>query len=89
MTFRRATGGVQHRMVPPRFGCGASSNLPVDYPRVNQFPEWFTPTRGKKYRFVDCNQKTKVEISGEKLIDGIEINSAGGEACFVISDAHK
>lgn len=32
--------------------------LPVDYPRINQFPEWFTVEAGRSYR---------VEVGGEKV----------------------
>ncbi|MDB4583337.1 hypothetical protein N9164_09310, partial [Draconibacterium sp.] len=31
-------------------------NLPIDYPRINQFPEWFTAKEGEEYSIVSSNK---------------------------------
>ncbi len=30
-----------------------SMKMPLDWPRISQFPEWFTVDPGKKYRISD------------------------------------
>ncbi len=52
--------------------------LPMDYPRLNQFPEWFTAERAKRYKLAFENGE-ETEVSGENLWQGIEIRSKGGE----------
>lgn len=47
--------------------------LPLDYPRINQFPEWFTAKRGERYRVQLDDQATKA-VSGSKLIAGLPLN---------------
>ncbi len=47
--------------------------LPIDWPRINQFPEWFTVKKELKYNLVDFDQKSISKYSGDHLINGIEI----------------
>jgi hypothetical protein len=54
-------------------------HLPVDYPRINQFPEWFTVADLENYELIDYNKKTKTQKSGAELRNGIELNINGGE----------
>lgn len=51
-------------------------HMPMDYPRINQFPEWFTVAADGKYRVTIG--KDSVEIVGSKLIEGypVEINDS-------------
>lgn len=58
-------------------------HLPIDYPRINQFPEWFTVTSLKKYELIDYNKKIKSQITGIELRAGIEMNINGGEAYHI------
>ena len=48
--------------------------LPVDWPRINQFPEWFTASAGKRYRVTDVEEGTSREVDGSALINGLEIS---------------
>lgn len=48
-------------------------NMPSDYPRLNQFPEWFTVSAEAVY--VD---EAGTEYSGETLLKGLEVNVAKG-----------
>lgn len=59
-------------------------HLPVDYPRINQFPEWFTVEDQKNYKLTDYNKKTDTQISGEELRKGIELNLIGGESYYIV-----
>jgi len=43
--------------------------LPLDYPRINQFPEWYTPEAGDRYEAVSRGRSTT--YTGRELHDGI------------------
>ena len=59
-------------------------HLPIDYPRINQFPEWFTVNGEKQYELTDCNKKTKTRISGMELKNGIDLNIGSGEKYYIL-----
>lgn len=59
-------------------------HLPIDYPRINQFPEWFTVINQKNYKLIDYNKKTKTRITGAELRSGIKLNINGGESYNII-----
>ncbi|MBP1674376.1 MAG: hypothetical protein H6Q24_514, partial [Bacteroidetes bacterium] len=59
-------------------------HLPVDYPRINQFPEWFTVEDQKDYKLTDYNKKAKTQITGEELRKGIEMSLSGGEGYHIV-----
>ena len=63
-------------------------NLPVDYPRINQFPEWFTVDPLANYLITACKSKLSGTCSGTKLLDGIPIKIQDGER-FIISIQRK
>lgn len=48
-------------------------NLPIDYPRINQFPEWFTVTGGVEYKVVCSQKELSGKYSGEQLLEGIPV----------------
>ncbi|MFH1965880.1 MAG: hypothetical protein ABIJ42_10125, partial [Acidobacteriota bacterium] len=60
--------------------------LPIDWPRINQFPEWFTVSAGDRYS-VDLNSgETLHSYTGKQLREGIELTiEAGEEKQFVIT----
>jgi hypothetical protein len=64
-------------------------HLPIDYPRINQFPEWFTVSREKKYEFTNFSKKTKTRISGIELRNGIQMNLRRGEMCYILMEEIK
>jgi len=47
--------------------------LPLDYPRINQFPEWFTVVAGKRYTVGDR------KFTGKELAAGIPITLEPGK----------
>jgi len=54
-------------------------NLPMDYARLNQFPEWFTVELESQYK-VNISQKGKsktLAVKGKNLLTGLEISLKG------------
>jgi len=58
-------------------------NMPLDWPRINQFPEWYTVSPGKMYDVsLDHSGSRKVDTkvySGEELAKGLPIKLQAGE----------
>lgn len=52
----------------------AVMHMPVDWPRINQFPEWFTADPKKKYKLLNEKGKLLRTISGEQLLQGISLD---------------
>ncbi len=46
-------------------------HLPIDYPRINQFPEWFTVEEEGRYEITDVEADGRRVVSGKELLDGI------------------
>lgn len=57
--------------------------LPIDYPRINQFPEWFTVQPEKSYSVVSSNPKLSGKYTGKQLLEGIDMKLKGGEQLVV------
>lgn len=47
--------------------------LPVDWPRINQFPEWFTVSDDDRYNVIDVDANKIGSYSGKQLIEGIRV----------------
>ena len=60
------------KLDPPRHK--TIMNMPLDYPRINQFPEWFTVSEGKEYA---VGGQT---IPGEELLEGLPFELTAGQA---------
>ena len=58
-------------------------NLPVDYPRINQFPEWFTADPQANYRITASDPKLSKTYSGGSLLEGIPIKLRSGERLII------
>ncbi len=58
-------------------------NLPIDYPRINQFPEWFTAKKGEEYSIVSSQKEITGKYTGSQLLKGIPIKLKGGEQVIV------
>lgn len=54
-------------------------NMPIDYPRINQFPEWFTAHKNEKYTVHDLTAGNTNRYSGKDLQNGLEIELKPGE----------
>ncbi|MBK8977773.1 MAG: hypothetical protein IPM29_17840 [Planctomycetes bacterium] len=47
-------------------------HLPLDYPRINQFPEWFTIDAGRRYTVTSTGTAPR-ELSGTELLAGLPV----------------
>ncbi|MFV1967273.1 MAG: hypothetical protein ACC628_17735 [Pirellulaceae bacterium] len=54
-------------------------HLPIDYPRLNQFPEWCVAEDERVYSLRDLNDGTRHELTGRDLQAGVEVNLISGE----------
>ncbi len=59
-------------------------NLPLDYPRINQFPEWFTAAAGKTYTVENLTTGIKARYDGAKLIAGIPLSLQPGRETRIV-----
>jgi hypothetical protein len=50
-------------------------NLPMDYPRINQFPEWFTVEAERNYTVYVGSRKNRKTYSGRELSEGLSVQS--------------
>lgn len=57
-------------------------HLPLDYTRINQFPEWFTVRPEAKYE-VKVNDGERRTVKGAKLVEGLPVKLVVGEAMMV------
>jgi len=57
-------------------------HMPLDWPRINQFPEWYTVSPGKKYEVsmgTPGSREKRGIYSGEKLARGLSVKLTPGE----------
>ena len=59
-------------------------HLPLDYPRINQFPEWFTAQAGARYEVRNAVSGEKQMRTGKELLDGITVSLKAGEEMRLI-----
>lgn len=59
-------------------------NMPFDWPRINQFPEWFTPEKNANYELIDFRKEGEQTFSGQQLKDGISLSLPKGVNQFVL-----
>ena len=59
-------------------------HLPIDWPRINQFPEYFTIEPGKNYRIRMENNRKEEVISGDELRDGYRLKLRKGQKIRMI-----
>ena len=52
-------------------------HLPMDYPRINQFPEWFTVQAGSRYAIRDGSGPGRSH-TGRQLMKGLPLSLGGG-----------
>ncbi len=59
-------------------------NLPFDYPRINQFPEWFVAESDKRYTVKTCQSNTKETFTGSELAKGINVHLKDDSITYLI-----
>lgn len=57
-------------------------HYPVDYPRINQFQEWFTVDDSKKYSITNMNSNKTFVLSGKALAKGWGVEVKPGEDLY-------
>lgn len=62
--------GARHRM---------HLGLPMDWPRMNQFPEWFVVDPEGRYVVEDVGAGQRTEVRGQTLLDGLPVRVPEGE----------
>ncbi|NQV33173.1 MAG: hypothetical protein HQ515_10790, partial [Phycisphaeraceae bacterium] len=68
----------QGRIVFDRPRHAAVMHLPLDWPRINQFPEWFTVQSGTDYVVQDCVTGHGQVYTGAGLYRGLEMSVKAG-----------
>ena len=58
--------------------------LPIDYPRLNQFPEWFTAEAGKQYTVRNLPGDSHRELTGRQLRAGVPVTLKPGSAVRLV-----
>ena len=56
--------------------------LPSDFPRINQFPEWFTASPDETYVWRQAGEPAQ-EIEGQTLIEGVPLELGGGSEAII------
>jgi hypothetical protein len=60
-------------------------HLPLDWPRINQFPEWFTVEAERNYTVQDQTSNSQTARTGRQLQAGLDITlDAKAEKCLII-----
>jgi hypothetical protein len=54
-------------------------HLPIDYPRINQFPEWFTAEDEMEFAVVSSQKSLSGKYTGKLLTEGIPVKLKAGE----------
>ncbi|WP_425235241.1 hypothetical protein [Ulvibacterium sp.] len=52
--------------------------MPADWPRINQFPEWFTVDTNETYEVKDLTNGLSTNYTGKQLLEGIEFTLKKG-----------
>lgn len=60
--------------------------LPIDYPRINQFPEWFTVDTQTTYNVKCTDKEISGTYTGKQLADGIPVQIKAGEKLVIKID---
>jgi hypothetical protein len=53
--------------------------MPLDYPRINQFPEWFTADAGAVYLVEEGLGSEAGEFKGGELLRGLDVSVSAGQ----------
>ena len=63
-------------------------HLPLDYPRINQFPEWFTVQADARYQ-VKLDSAQPQKQTGAQLAKGIPVKLKAGQTLLIEVSASK
>ena len=57
--------------------------LPIDWPRINQFPQWFSVNKDQEYNLVEIELGSNKTEKGEQLIKGVGMDLSGEKTLIV------
>lgn len=60
-------------------------NMPFDWPRINQFPEWFTAKTELNYQLTQFGEEKKLQLPGTELISGVKLSLKKGVHQFKLA----
>jgi hypothetical protein len=60
-------------------------NMPFDWPRINQFPEWFTAETELNYQLTQFGAEKKLQLTGTELISGVKLSLKKGAHQFKLT----
>ena len=58
-------------------------HYPADYPRINQYQEWFVVEKNLSYHLKNIQAGTLNKIKGSLLAKGLEVEVKAGETIFL------
>ncbi len=58
-------------------------NMPLDWPRINQFPQWFSVHGDQEYSVIDIGNSTRSHAAGKELKEGISMTLDGEKKLLV------
>ena len=59
-------------------------HLPLDWPRINQFPEYFTAESGKTYTVTSDDSRKEKVVSGDELKNGLQLKIKPGKTVKIM-----
>lgn len=80
----RAEKAWQGKLLFDKSRHAANMKLPFDWPRINQFPEWFTVLPEKHYQVIDLSNNSPDSFTGNELIEGFEIQIKAGREVHLL-----
>ena len=63
-------------------------HYPADYPRINQYQEWFVVEKNHTYELSNIGAGTLNKIKGSVLAKGFEVEVKAGETIFLEISSH-
>jgi len=64
--------------------------MPLDWPRINQFPEWFTAQSDKSYAVNDLTYNSKKIYTGRDLQQGLKIHlGRSTQRCLLVQTSES
>ncbi|MEP3389135.1 MAG: hypothetical protein ABJO02_13155 [Reichenbachiella sp.] len=58
--------------------------MPLDYPRINQFPEWYPIQSDEQYEMMTEGKDSRKKVKGSQLIEGIKVDVPKGSAVRMV-----
>jgi hypothetical protein len=63
-------------------------HYPADYPRINQYQEWFVVEKDQTYQLNNVQARKLNKIKGNVLAKGLDVKVKAGETIFLEISSH-